>query len=102
MCDTYGCYWWLSGKKVYDNGRCRKLTPLEYERLQTLPDNYTEGGDGEERGGGGRRGEDGEVDNRDDKERCRRESDEGSKDGRGENDGDDRQKREDDVKVSLS
>jgi DNA-cytosine methyltransferase len=28
-------------KKVYDNGRCRKLTPLEYERLQTLPDNYT-------------------------------------------------------------
>lgn len=29
-------------KKVYDNGRCRKLTPLEYERLQTLPDNYTE------------------------------------------------------------
>lgn len=30
-------------KKVYDNDRCRKLTPLEYERLQTLPDNYTEG-----------------------------------------------------------
>lgn len=30
-------------KKVYDSGRCRKLTPLEYERLQTLPDNYTEG-----------------------------------------------------------
>lgn len=29
-------------KKVYDNGRARKLTPLEYERLQTLPDNYTE------------------------------------------------------------
>lgn len=28
-------------KKVYDNGRARKLTPLEYERLQTLPDNYT-------------------------------------------------------------
>lgn len=28
-------------KKVIDNGRCRKLTPLEYERLQTLPDNYT-------------------------------------------------------------
>jgi site-specific DNA-cytosine methylase len=24
-----------------DNGRARKLTPLEYERLQTLPDNYT-------------------------------------------------------------
>ena len=30
-------------KKVYIDGRCRKLTPTEYERLQTLPDNYTEG-----------------------------------------------------------
>ena len=30
-------------KKVYDNGRARKLTPIEYERLQTLPDNYTAG-----------------------------------------------------------
>ena len=30
-------------KKVYINGRVRKLTPLEYERLQTLPDNYTQG-----------------------------------------------------------
>ena len=30
-------------KKVYVNGRARKLTPLEYERLQTLPDNYTAG-----------------------------------------------------------
>ena len=30
-------------KKVYIDGRCRKLTPLEYERLQTLTDNYTEG-----------------------------------------------------------
>lgn len=30
-------------KKVIDNGRARKLTPLEYERLQTLPDNYTAG-----------------------------------------------------------
>lgn len=29
-------------KKVYINGKARKLTPLEYERLQTLPDNYTE------------------------------------------------------------
>lgn len=29
-------------KKVYDNGRARKLTPIEYERLQTLPDNYTD------------------------------------------------------------
>ena len=30
-------------KKVMVNGRARKLTPLEYERLQTLPDNYTAG-----------------------------------------------------------
>ena len=30
-------------KKVFDNGRCRKLTPLEYERLQTVPEGYTEG-----------------------------------------------------------
>lgn len=30
-------------KKIYQDGRCRKLTPLEYERLQTLPDNYTAG-----------------------------------------------------------
>ena len=29
-------------KKVYIDGRCRKLTPIEYERLQTLPDNYTD------------------------------------------------------------
>lgn len=29
-------------KKVYINGRARKLTPLEYERLQTLPDGYTD------------------------------------------------------------
>lgn len=29
-------------KKVLDSGRARKLTPLEYERLQTLPDNYTD------------------------------------------------------------
>lgn len=43
-CQTLTC---VSGgnqqKKVYDNGRCRKLTPLEYERLQTLPDDYTKG-----------------------------------------------------------
>lgn len=32
-----------SQKKVYFCGHCRKLTPLEYERLQTLPDNYTAG-----------------------------------------------------------
>ena len=30
-------------KKIYQDGRCRKLTPVEYERLQTLPDGYTEG-----------------------------------------------------------
>jgi DNA (cytosine-5)-methyltransferase 3A len=30
-------------KKVYINSRVRKLTPIEYERLQTLPDNYTYG-----------------------------------------------------------
>jgi len=30
-------------KKVYDNNMIRKLTPIEYERLQTLPDNYTYG-----------------------------------------------------------
>ena len=28
-------------KKVYQGGRVRKLMPIEYERLQTLPDNYT-------------------------------------------------------------
>lgn len=43
-CHTLTC---VSGgnqqKKVYINGRARKLTPLEYERLQTLPDNYTAG-----------------------------------------------------------
>ena len=30
-------------KKVYQDGKCRKFTPLEYERLQTLPEWYTEG-----------------------------------------------------------
>lgn len=30
-------------KKVYDDGFARKLMPIEYERLQTLPDYYTEG-----------------------------------------------------------
>lgn len=29
-------------KKVYQDGRCRKLMPVEYERLQNLPDNYTD------------------------------------------------------------
>ena len=43
-CQTLTC---VSGgnqqKKVLVDGRCRKLTPIEYERLQTLPDNYTQG-----------------------------------------------------------
>jgi site-specific DNA-cytosine methylase len=30
-------------KKVFIDGRPRKLTPIEYERLQGLPDNYTHG-----------------------------------------------------------
>lgn len=30
-------------KKVYQYGKVRKLMPIEYERLQNLPDNYTEG-----------------------------------------------------------
>lgn len=29
-------------KKVYQDGKCRKLTPIEYERLQNLPDGYTD------------------------------------------------------------
>ena len=29
-------------KKVYIEGKVRKLTPLEYERLQTVPDRYTD------------------------------------------------------------
>ena len=30
-------------KKVLVNGRCRKMTPVEYERAHTMPDGYTEG-----------------------------------------------------------
>lgn len=30
-------------KKVLQDGRCRKLTPMEYERCMTMPDGYTEG-----------------------------------------------------------
>ena len=30
-------------KKIYQHGKVRKLMPIEYERLQTLPDNYTQG-----------------------------------------------------------
>ena len=29
-------------KKILQDGRCRRLLPLEYERLQTLPDFYTD------------------------------------------------------------
>ena len=40
-CQTLTC---VSGgsqqKKVYDNGRCRKLTPNEYRKLQTIPEWY--------------------------------------------------------------
>ncbi len=43
-CQTLTC---ISGgyqhKKVYVDGKVRKLTPIEYERLQNLPDNYTAG-----------------------------------------------------------
>ncbi len=43
-CHTLTC---VSGgnqqKKVMQNGKPRKLMPIEYERLQTLPDGYTEG-----------------------------------------------------------
>ena len=30
-------------KKVFQNGRARKMVPIEYERLQGVRDNYTEG-----------------------------------------------------------
>jgi len=30
-------------KKIFQRGKVRKLMPIEYERLQTLPDNYTNG-----------------------------------------------------------
>jgi DNA (cytosine-5)-methyltransferase 3A len=30
-------------RKVYQDGQCRKLTPLEYERLMTVPAGYTYG-----------------------------------------------------------
>lgn len=38
LCDGDGGH---RQKKVYQNGKCRKLMPIEYERLQTLPDDYT-------------------------------------------------------------
>jgi DNA (cytosine-5)-methyltransferase 3A len=40
LCDGDGGH---RQKKIYQDGRCRKLMPIEYERLQTLYDNYTEG-----------------------------------------------------------
>jgi DNA (cytosine-5)-methyltransferase 3A len=43
-CGTLTC---VSGgyqeKKVWQDGCARKLSPIEYERLQTVPDNYTAG-----------------------------------------------------------
>jgi len=43
-CGTLTC---LKGgnhqKKVFQYGKCRKLTPTEYERLQNVPDGYTAG-----------------------------------------------------------
>ncbi|WP_425203716.1 DNA cytosine methyltransferase [Priestia megaterium] len=38
-----GCRGGHKQKKVMDNGRPRKLTPTEYEKLQTVPLGYTEG-----------------------------------------------------------
>ena len=40
LCDGGGGH---RQKKIYQAGRCRRLMPIEYERLQTLPDGYTEG-----------------------------------------------------------
>lgn len=34
---------WQENNKLFDGSSIRKLTPLECERLQTLPDNYSEG-----------------------------------------------------------
>lgn len=30
-------------KKVFQDGRCRKFMPIEYERMQNIPDDYTKG-----------------------------------------------------------
>lgn len=40
LCDGDGGH---RAKKIYQNSRVRKLMPIEYERLQTLPDHYTDG-----------------------------------------------------------
>ena len=38
-----GCGGGSTRKKVYQDGRCRLLMPIEYERLMTVPDGYTAG-----------------------------------------------------------
>lgn len=45
---TIPAQFWKQGKQecrnlILDNGRWRRFTPLEIERIHTLPDNYTEG-----------------------------------------------------------
>ena len=34
-------FWWLSRKESIGSWKTKKLTEIEYERLQGLPDNYT-------------------------------------------------------------
>lgn len=38
-----GCGGGGTRKKVFQDGRCRMLMPIEYERLMTVPDGYTAG-----------------------------------------------------------
>lgn len=40
---TLSCSSWEHNNKLSENEIIRKLTPIECERLQSLPDNYTEG-----------------------------------------------------------
>jgi len=45
---TISVHFWKQGKQecrnlILDNGRWRRFTPIEVERIHTLPDNYTEG-----------------------------------------------------------
>lgn len=42
-CNTIMTVWWGNHEKKILVSHIRKLTPIEYERLQTLPDNYTAG-----------------------------------------------------------
>lgn len=42
-CPTLGSNSWEQNNHLFDGVSIRKLTPIECERLQTLPDNYTEG-----------------------------------------------------------